>query len=158
MKNAPEIVEALQVPETGTVRPRQPDLLGQVCDLPVVPYIVVAPEPGIFRIGHDEQIENSRQRGQRDDGRQPRRGKGFGRWFARLRSGLAVEFFLVSEQLQADAASSATCSWARATSSTARSRTSMCRSQSNRRAHSKARSPVRWFSSRESSRRVMPAA
>src|SRR5207245_11030845 len=61
-------------------------------------------------------------------------------------------------ELQAVAASIAICSCARATSSTSFSMVSMSLSQSKRRAHSKARSPVTWFSLRSSSSRLMPAA
>lgn len=61
-------------------------------------------------------------------------------------------------ETQAVAASAATRSWERATSTIVRSITSMCLSQSKRRAHSKARSPVAWFFSGSSSNATIPAA
>src|SRR5437868_15410880 len=167
MDQAPEVVEAFQVPEARAAGIPQADLPGQVGDLPVVIDIAV---PAVARVlGVGEKEERVKTWGQRDDphaGEHPPgqlcdRGRRSGRRFLFGDAPLLVPFVGGEEpwqQLQAVAASSATCSCARATSSTARSRTSMCLSQSNRRARSKARSPVAWFSVRESSKRVMPAA
>ena len=166
MQQAPVVLPSPQVPQPWAVR--EPDLFGEVSDLPVVVRIGEA-VPGVFRIGDKEEVAEPRDERDRSHRSEPgpgRRGREDVRsLFDAWRRGrlLPIELVLVGEdprepQLHAVAASAATRSCERATSRIARSRTSVCRSQSNRRAHSKARSPVAWFSSGSSSSAMIPAA
>ena len=56
VQHAPEIVEALEVPQSRTAGRTQPNLLGQVGDLPVMPDVAVPADPRILGIGQDEHI------------------------------------------------------------------------------------------------------
>src|SRR5256885_2165287 len=133
MDQAPEVVEAFQVPEARAAGIPQADLLGQVGDLPVVIDIAVPAVAWVLSVGEEE--ERVKTWGQRQDphdcehppGQLCDRGLRSGRRFLFNDAALLVRFIGGKEprqQLQAVAASSATCSCAPATSSTARSRTS----------------------------------
>src|SRR5205823_2065595 len=161
MENSPDVIEPFEVPEPRPAGSRKPDLLGEIRDLPVVPDVAVRPR--ILRVAEDEKIEKAWDGGDGREGRGPRpvqRRRPGRDLLDRLRR--PVLLFLVGEearqQLHAVAASNESCTWLRDTASTACSRVSMCRSQSNRRAHSTARSPVAWFSSRLSSSLPIPSA
>src|SRR2546421_6500610 len=147
---------------------READLLREVRDLPVVVRVgeTIA---GVFGVGEPEQVSKTRKQRAGGHRRNPAEGGAGGDFRCRrslggfIRFGLSVELVLVGQDPReqahyAVAASAATCSCERATSSTLRSSTSTWRSQSKRRAHSKARSPVAWFASLSSSSSMRPCA
>ena len=126
---------------------------------------------GVLRVGEAEEIDKTYHYGGDRGAKDPAAswsGRNIGvaarAGLIQLSPGLrlAVELVLIGEdpgqELQAVAASTATCSWSGRPRERVRSSTSMWRSQSKRRAHSNARSPVAWLLARSSSSATIPAA
>ncbi len=165
MERPPDVLISPHVPKAGSVR--ETDLFGQIGNLPVVVGIG-EPLAGVLRVGEREEVDESRNNSagcdQDDPSETHRRWLGFPRPFGgRVGSVDAAIFLLLVDQdprhePQAVAASAATCSCERATSRIERSSLSRCRSQSKRRAHSKARSPVVWLVAGSSSMDAIPPA
>src|SRR5712691_292187 len=160
MEQAPEVFPTAHVPEPRSVG--ESDLFGQIRDLPVV-ISVGETVPSVLGVGEHKEIDQARYHcGDCNAGYPGPRGTR-GQLGRRLASRscvpfsrfLPIELVLVGEDLrqepQAVAASAATSSCERATSTMHRSRMSRCFSQSKRRAHSKARSPIAWLATGSSS-------
>src|SRR5260221_5353205 len=141
MDGPPDVLEALQIPQARPARGREPDLFGQICDLPVMPDVVVHAEARIFRVVEDEQVKKARNRGGRGDcrGPAPVEAWGFGISLRRYPLGLVEPPILLlfagkdlRQESPAVADSAATCSVERATSTMHRSEMSRRRRPSKR--------------------------